>query len=150
MSAQGRKIRREEECSKKKEERRYGKKNSRRVQMQKMRDDTGNNKEQKRRAVRRKTSENTGDKAKQRGVQRQKKEERGYREERSANLVYCFSCVYIYSVDNRLIPIAKVELRIGSLVSVNYAYLCALSKHSLTDFRTPGLCLKNQEILYFF
>ena len=87
--------------------------------MRKMRDDTGNNKEQKRRAVRRKTSENTGDKAKQRGVQRQKKEERGYREERSANLVYCFSCVYIYSVDNRLIPIAKVELRIGSLVSVN-------------------------------
>ena len=56
----------------------------------------------------------------------------------SANLVYCFSCVYIYSVDNRLIHIAKVELRIGSLVSVNYAYLCALwlslSKHSLTDF----------------
>ena len=43
---------------------------------------TRNNKEQKRRAVRRKTSENTGDKAKQRGVQRQKKEERGYREER--------------------------------------------------------------------
>ena len=42
--------------------------------MQKMRDDTGNNKEQKRRAVRRKTSENTGDKAKQRGVQRQNKE----------------------------------------------------------------------------
>jgi len=56
----------------------------------------------------------------------------------SANLVYCFSCLYIYSVDNRLIHIAKVELRIGSLVSVNYAYLCALwlshSKHSLTDF----------------
>lgn len=43
----------------------------------------GNNKEKKRRAVRRKTSENTGDKAKQRGVQRQKKEERGYREERA-------------------------------------------------------------------
>ena len=43
----------------------------------------GNNKEQKRRAVRRKTSENTRDKAKQRGVQRQKKEERGYREERA-------------------------------------------------------------------
>ena len=56
----------------------------------------------------------------------------------SANLVYCFSCVYIYSVDNRLIHIAKVELRIGSLFRVNYAYLCALwlslSKHSLTDF----------------
>ena len=58
--------------------------------------------------------------------------------------------MYIYSVDYRLIHTAKVELRIGSLVSVNYAYLCALSKHSLTDFRTPGLCLKNQEILYFF
>ena len=43
----------------------------------------GNNKEQKRRAVRRKTSENTGEKAKPRGVQRQKKEERGYREERA-------------------------------------------------------------------
>ncbi len=46
--------------------------------------------------------------------------------------------MYIYSVDYRLIHIAKVELRIGSLVSVNYAYLCALwlslSKHSLTDF----------------
>ena len=55
--------------------------------MQKMRDDTGNNKEQKRRAVRRKTSENTGDKAKQRGVQRQKKEERGYREERTVEEV---------------------------------------------------------------
>jgi len=42
--------------------------------------------------------------------------------------------MYIYSVDNRLIHIAKVELRIGLLVSVNYAYLCALwlslSKHS--------------------
>ena len=41
MRAQGRKIRREEECGKKKEERRYGKKNSRRVQMRKMRVDSG-------------------------------------------------------------------------------------------------------------
>jgi len=41
VRAQGRKIRREEECSKKKEERRYGKKNSRRVQMRKMRVDSG-------------------------------------------------------------------------------------------------------------
>ena len=56
----------------------------------------------------------------------------------SANLVYCFSYVYIYSVDNRLIHIAKVELRIGSLFRVNYTYLCALclslSEHTHTDF----------------
>ena len=48
--------------------------------------------------------------------------------------------MYIYSVDNRLIHIAKVELRIGSLVSVNYAYLCALwlshSKHSYRLLKT--------------
>lgn len=50
--------------------------------MQKMRDDTGNNKEQKRRAVRRKTSENTGNKAKQRGVQRQKRREDTEKKER--------------------------------------------------------------------